>query len=115
MNLFERIWRFLFGGPPQREELPAAAAPPGPAPQAAADPYFAGTQEVTAPAGFRVKKSIGLDAKAFLPITREEIKKEARGTNLFRNVWFGRRDLIPPVDDPRTMLIDRAMASQGFL
>ncbi len=35
--------------------------------------------------------------------------------NLFANPWFGRRDLIPPAADPRTMLIDRAMVTQGFL
>ena len=28
---------------------------------------------------------------------------------------FGRRDLIPPVIDPRTILIDRAMVGQGFI
>lgn len=28
---------------------------------------------------------------------------------------FGRRDIIPPVTDPRTMLIDRGMVTQGFL
>src|SRR5262249_41407498 len=28
---------------------------------------------------------------------------------------FGRRDLIPPADDPRTKLIDRALVTQGLL
>jgi retron-type reverse transcriptase len=31
------------------------------------------------------------------------------------NPWFGRRDLIPPADDPRTLLIDRALVSNGLL
>ena len=34
---------------------------------------------------------------------------------MFANAWFGRRDLIPPADDPRTNLIDRAMVTHGLL
>ena len=30
-------------------------------------------------------------------------------------MWFGRRDIIPPVTDARTLLIDRGMLTQGFL
>jgi retron-type reverse transcriptase len=30
-------------------------------------------------------------------------------------MFFGRRDLIPPADDPRTRLIDRGMLTQGIL
>src|SRR5690606_30805367 len=30
------------------------------------------------------------------------------------NPWFGRRDLIPPTSDPRTLLIDRLMVSEGL-
>ena len=60
--------------------------------------------------------SIGVEAGDFLPITREEIKETAGGPrSLFSNAWFGRRDLIPPVDDPRTMLIDRALVTHGLL
>ena len=45
-------------------------------------------------------KSFGLDAGAFLPISREEIIGTAtQGRNLFANPWFGRRDQIPPVSD----------------
>ena len=35
--------------------------------------------------------------------------------SLFRNPWFGRRDLIPPVSDERTALIDRGMVGLGLL
>jgi retron-type reverse transcriptase len=31
------------------------------------------------------------------------------------NQWWGRRDLIPPTSDARTLLIDRAMVTQGLL
>jgi retron-type reverse transcriptase len=29
-------------------------------------------------------------------------------------MWFGRRDMIPPVSDPRTKLIDRGLLTQGY-
>ena len=42
------------------------------------------------------------------------LKGGAAGT-LFRNPWFGRRDLIPPASDGRTLLIDRGMVGMGLL
>src|SRR5581483_11808636 len=59
--------------------------------------------------------SRGLDAADYLPITRAEIKEAAKGRSLLGSPWFGRRDLIPPADDPRTQLIDRAMVTQGLI
>jgi RNA-directed DNA polymerase len=58
----------------------------------------------------------GLDASPFLPIARNDLLNEAKSLRfgLF-NGWFGRRDLIPPVSDPRTLLVDRAMVAQGLL
>ena len=81
-------------------------------PRTAADPYFSRARPSSS---IKKAKALGLDAGAFLPITREEIKQAAKGQNLFANPWFGRRDLIPPADDPRTKLIDRAMVTQGLL
>lgn len=52
----------------------------------------------------------------FLPITRDELLKQ--GEEVRRNtgwMWFGRRDMIPPVSDPRTKLIDRGMLTEGLL
>src|ERR687888_523373 len=52
----------------------------------------------------------------FLPINRDELLKqgeEVRRTTGW--MWFGRRDIIPPVSDPRTKLIDRGMLTQGLL
>ncbi len=63
----------------------------------------------------KIGRTSGLDAADFLPITREEIKDAAKGRRLLSNPWFGRRDLIPPADDPRTQLIDRAMVTQGLI
>ncbi len=34
---------------------------------------------------------------------------------LWGSPWFGRRDLIPPADDDRTKLIDRALVTHGLL
>src|SRR5262249_40170855 len=45
--------------------------------------------------------------------------KQAAGTGsgvqLWGSAWFGRRDLIPPADDPRTNLIDRGMVAHGLI
>lgn len=52
----------------------------------------------------------------FLPIQRDDLLKqgeEVRRTTGW--MWFGRRDIIPPVSDPRTLLIDRGMLTQGLL
>jgi RNA-directed DNA polymerase len=117
MSWFLRIVQRLFGAPsgPGRDldprPIPRAGGPPSSAPAPEADPYFAGA----AGAEIKQKKPVGLDAGAFLPITREEIKEGAQGRSLFANPWFGRRDRIPPADDPRTKLIDRAMATQGLI
>ncbi|MEZ6041270.1 MAG: reverse transcriptase domain-containing protein [Planctomycetaceae bacterium] len=59
--------------------------------------------------------TIDLDASAYLPISRSDLLSEAKKTNLWGSPWFGRRDLIPPVEDDRTKLIDRAMLTQGLL
>ncbi len=39
----------------------------------------------------------------------------ATGAALRSGAWFGRRDLIPPAQDTRTHLIDRAMVTHGLL
>lgn len=131
MNLLQRLLNFVFGPPPvvpppEFEHRPTPApvptdpAPPGaPLPDAGADPYF-NTSPAPAPAATPSvasgsKDKLGLDAAAYLPITREELKEAVKGQNLLNNPWFGRRDLIPPADDPRTRLIDRAMVTQGVL
>lgn len=57
-----------------------------------------------------------LDAGAFAPLSDEEVARRARGAgSLLWNAWFGRRDLIPPTSDPRTLLIDAGMLGHGLL
>jgi RNA-directed DNA polymerase len=133
MTLLQRILRFILGDLPPEDTarepveptLPPRVSepvtvriplPPEPLPAPSVDPYFAAPAAV-APVVKKLKgkADLGLDAGAFLPITREEIHAAARGTNLLANLWFGRRDLIPPADDPRTKLIDRALVTHGLL
>jgi retron-type reverse transcriptase len=50
------------------------------------------------------------------PLTSNQVKSEAKQlSNRFGNPWFGRRDLIPPLSDKRTELIDRGMLGQGLI
>jgi retron-type reverse transcriptase len=67
------------------------------------------------PAAPKPRGALNLDAGDFLPISRAELKETAQRTALWDNPWFGRRDLIPPADDPRTKLIDRALVTNGLL
>ena len=64
----------------------------------------------------RPDATLQLGAADFLPIPRDEMVDEAKafGRALWSNPWFGRRDLIPPADDPRTALIDKGMVGEGL-
>lgn len=62
------------------------------------------------------RRTLDLDPGQFAPQTHDQTKAAAASAgNLWGNPWFGRRDLIPPASDPRTILIDRAMVGQGLL
>lgn len=74
-----------------------ASSPPPPPPSPASPP-----------------RTLDLSAGDFLPIARDELKEAAKQVR-FGGAWFGRRDLIPPADDLRTKLIDRAMVTNGLL
>ncbi|MDB5388162.1 MAG: hypothetical protein JWM11_3808 [Planctomycetaceae bacterium] len=104
-----RLINTIFGSPPpNRTTPPQGSAPRGnnPSPN---------RPQAQAPPRQRPPVTLGLDASQFLPITRDELKQQAKGINLWASPWFGRRDLIPPADDQRTNLIDRAMVAQGLL
>jgi retron-type reverse transcriptase len=60
-------------------------------------------------------RTLGLEAGDFLPIGRKELRESAQEVRMGGNPWFGRRDLIPPAEDNRTMLIDRALVANGLL
>ena len=73
---------------------PGADAPGSPVPATKEDPY----------------------GNEFLPVTRAEIVDAAKQGNLLSTAFqFGRPSVIPPVTDPRTMLIDRALVTHGLL
>lgn len=135
MSFWQRLLRSLLGQPSSPPTAPVDPRPPAPGtavaspppapnvvsvvfaappqPEASVDPYFStGADPVKeAPA----KGADPLDAGDYLPITREEIKDEAKGKNLFSTFAFGLRSVIPPADDLRTKLIDRAMVTHGIL
>ncbi|MGC3967921.1 MAG: reverse transcriptase family protein [Pirellulales bacterium] len=57
-----------------------------------------------------------LDGNPFAPPSDDELRRRARGLrNRFGGGWFGRRDLIPPISDERTLLIDQGMVAHGLL
>jgi retron-type reverse transcriptase len=56
-----------------------------------------------------------LDLATFAPMSDAQIKAAAQGVNLFTNFSFGLRSQIPPVSDPRTLLIDKALVAHGLL
>ncbi len=105
MNIFRRLLTWLLG--PSASPTPRSV-PPAPT----VDQEF---QPEPPEKPKKPRGSLGLDALDYLPITRGEIQQAAEGRNLLANPWFGRRDLIPPADDPRTQLIDRAMVTQGLI
>jgi RNA-directed DNA polymerase len=124
MTLFQRMLAWLFGprvlhpirGRPTTG-LPPSIRPSGiePVSETQPPPSMPEFEAEPVPAAKKGRRPLGLDAADYLPITREEIKDAAKGRNLMSNPWFGRRDLIPPADDLRTQLIDRAMVTQGLI
>ncbi len=54
------------------------------------------------------------DVGQYTTMSHAEMHAEADQLG-WMNPWFGRQDLIPPPDDPRTRLIDRAMVTHGFI
>jgi retron-type reverse transcriptase len=110
MNLLQRLRSWLLGSRARRKDV--MPAPTEPLPPGDLGPEF---EPEPPPVVKKVGRTLGLDAADYVPITREEIKEAATGRSLLSNPWFGRRDLIPPADDPRTQLIDRAMVSQGLI
>lgn len=102
--------------PPAEPPAPPPVEPPtvsAPAPIPEPTPSPVASPSVAAPS---VPEPRPQTAGDFLPIARDDLLsqgQEVRRTTGW--MWFGRRDLIPPTSDPRTMLIDRGMVTQGIL
>src|SRR5262245_37955016 len=104
MGFFDELFQRLFG---KSKPAPTAEPSGGPVPSAPSPP--------SPPAAPRTRPTTPkLDAADFLPIGRKELKESAEKVTRW-GPWFGRRDLIPPADDPRTKLIDRALVTNGLL
>ncbi len=116
MGLFSWLGRLL-GGPVKTRTavpppIPGSARPPA-VPSRATPPPIQRPQP-------KPPRKLNLDPGQFAPLTGDQVRGRAllKGGSLgtlFRNPWFGRRDLIPPVTDDRTMLIDRGMVGMGLL
>src|SRR5215207_9381303 len=106
----------LFGVVPPPEPA-AESGPLAPRAETTSPPPTASPVEPAKPLAERADYSPpGTVASDFLPIARDDMIAE--GEDVRRTpgwMWFGRRDIIPPVTDPRTLLIDRGMLTQGFL
>jgi retron-type reverse transcriptase len=103
-----RFLKKLFGSgqaPPTPSGPGRSPAPPSAPPSAGGRPTGAQPAPVT----------LNLDASNYLPISRDELASAAKRVQLWGSPWFGRRDLIPPADDERTRLIDRALVTHGLL
>ncbi len=113
MGLFDGLFNWLTGkkspATPATGTRPPAPMQPVARPVARPAPRPAGQAAVT-----DVPASSSLAAADFLPMSRDELAQGAKNVTL-GGVWFGRRDLIPPADDPRTKLVDRGMVTQGLL
>jgi retron-type reverse transcriptase len=108
MGLFD--WMFRRGRTPDPEPVapppPDAPTPVVPPPPAAPSPKAATPAVPADPYA----------ATEFLPVSRQEIVDAASKGNLLLTAFqFGRQSIIPPVSDPRTQLIDRALVTHGLL
>lgn len=108
MGFFSWLKEIFFGGMPQRKAVevrPAAPRfpprPPAPVP--------------VKPAGPPPPVRTDYAAEEFTPISDQELRRKAKGSEVANSPWWGRTDTIPPGDDVRTKLIDRALVTRGYL
>ena len=108
MGLFSWIKEIFFGGLPKRPAAPRGIPPssPGPRPAAAAP---------KSPAAPVPRKTASYDSEEFAPISAKELKEKSKASEVATSPWWGRIDTIPPGDDARTKLIDRALVTRGYL
>ena len=59
------------------------------------------------------RQTLDLTPGHFAPQSPDQTRAAAQSLgNFWASAWFGRRDLIPPASDPRTILIDRALVGR---
>ncbi len=116
MGFFDWLRSMFFGEAPQRPRvirtgLPTPVRPAALRPAPPPAPVPASPAPTPGPAPLKVS----YDAEEFLPISRKELGEKAATQEVRTSPWWGRTDTIPPGDDPRTKLIDRALVTRGYL
>jgi RNA-directed DNA polymerase len=101
MGFFQWLKVLLFGEPvfPTPPAPAPRPSPPRPAPTAAPVP----------------RKEANYSSEEFEPISNQELREKSKTSEVANSPWWGRTDTIPPGDDPRTKLIDRALVTRGYL
>ena len=102
-------------GPPKFEWAPFGPASPPPPPPPPPPPVT--TIAAPSPPPAPAPSAPTLDAGAFAPMSSDQARSAAGGVSSWGSALFtfGRRSVIPPISDPRTILIDRAMVGQGII
>jgi retron-type reverse transcriptase len=103
MGLFDWLKELFFGGLPKKRP-----AGPLPLPPKLPPPAVPVKPPAPRPAG-------SYEAADFLPISEKELRARAAAKEVATSPWWGRTDTIPPGDDERTKLIDRALVTRGYL
>jgi retron-type reverse transcriptase len=115
MGFFRWLKEILFGGLPQRAaarpRLPSSASPSAPARPASPPPAPAPTK----PAPSAPRPTADYASEDFTPISAKELREKSKLSEVATSPWWGRTDTIPPGDDLRTKLIDRALVTRGYL
>src|SRR5262245_14936357 len=118
MAFWDFVTKLFRGGRKPAPTTPSAAATPLPARQVPVERPATRPATPTVPpaAPVATAPAVGHHATEFLPIRRDDLLKQGEDVRRTSGwMWFGRRDIVPPASDPRTMLIDRGMLTQGFL
>ncbi len=120
MGFFDWLRELFFGGLPEKPaRSPGDWRPSGPQQPATPRPPAWTPPAPQSPAPQRPRPAprptASYDAAEFLPISDKELRKEAKTGEVANSPWWGRTDTIPPGDDARTKLIDRALVTRGYL
>jgi len=109
MGLFDWIRNLFTGGLPGKPAAPKGLPPSfhGPKPKAFVPP--------PKPAPPAPRRTANYASEEFAPISTKELREQSKTKEVATSPWWGRTDTIPPGDDVRTKLIDRALVTRGYL
>jgi len=110
MGLFDWIRNLFTGGLPQKPAAPRGLPPSfhGPKPR-----VFVPPPKPAPPPVPRLTATYA--SEEFAPISAKELRDQSKAKEVATSPWWGRTDTIPPGDDLRTKLIDRALVTRGYL